>query len=239
MPGTMRQATKAAPKAPGRRPVKRIPAVTQERLLQAATVEFCRHGFNGARVDKIVASARSNPRMLYHYFGSKSGLYLAVLEHAYSELRERERALKLSDLPPAEGMRRLVDFTFDHFGGHPDLIHLINNENLLRARHLRRSKRATAMTSPLVSAIRDLLRRGERDGSFRPGIDAIQLYVSITALSYFHVSNRYTLSTLFEVDLADPAWIAARREHAREMLLAYLSPSGPAQRPRNRHRQLP
>jgi len=218
----------SAAAAATRRHVKRDPTFTRERLLQAAVTEFCGNGFNGARVERIVRTAKSNPRMLYHYFGSKSGLYVAVLERCYGELRALERALKLNDLPPVEGMRRLMDFTFDHFGNHPGLIHLINNENLLRARFLRQSLGIRAMTSPLVAAIRDLLRRGERDGSFRRGIDPIQLYVSITALSFFHVSNCHTLSALFEADLAAPAWIAARREHAREMLLAYLRPPAAA-----------
>jgi AcrR family transcriptional regulator len=213
---------------------KRDPQGTFERILLAAMMEFCRHGFNGARVDRIVAAARINPRMLYHYFTSKGGLYIAVLDRAYGELRARERALKLGDLSPVEGMQRLIDFTFDHFGSHPDLIQLINNENLLRAQYLRRSKQATILTSPLVAAIRDLLRRGERDGTFRRGVDPIQLYVSITALSYFHVSNRFTLSTIFEADLAHPAWIAERRTHARELLLRYLRPRARARRSRSR-----
>jgi AcrR family transcriptional regulator len=219
-----RAAAAAARVAPGgvvRSRGKRDPRRTFERILSAAMVEFCRHGLNGARVDRIVAAARINPRMLYHYFGSKAGLYVAVLDRAYGELRTRERALQLQDLSPLEGMRRLMDFTFDHFGSHPDLIQLINSENLLHARYLKRSKQA-ALTSPLVAAIRDLLRRGERDGTFRRGVDPVQLYVSITALSYFHVSNRFTLSTIFEADLANRRWIGERRVHAREVLLSYL-----------------
>jgi hypothetical protein len=85
------------------------------------------------------------------------------------------------------------------------------------------------MTSPLQEAIADLLRRGRAAGVFRKGVDPVQLYVSMVAMSFTHLSLRYTLSTIFQRDLADPAWLAARREHARTMILSYLaSPPGEA-----------
>ena len=74
------------PKKP-RRP-RRKPAESREQILRAATKEFVTHGFAGARVSRIVNKARSNPRMLYHYFGSKSQLYVAVLEEALAGLRQ-------------------------------------------------------------------------------------------------------------------------------------------------------
>lgn len=220
-PGRRPAATKSMPHGPA----KAAPMGTRERIMKAAVAEFCDHGYNGARISRIVRAAKSNPRMLYHHFGSKSRLYVAVLDQMYGELRALERSLKLADVPPVEGMRRLMDFTFDHFGSHPGLIRLMNSENLMRARFLRKSRRIRAMTSPLVVAIEDLLRRGKQDGSFRTGVDPVQLYVSVTALSYFHVSNRHTLSGMFGIDLGNSTWINVRREHAREMLLAYLRPS--------------
>jgi len=56
---------------PRRRP-RRKPAESREQILRAATREFVTHGFAGARVNRIVKKAGSNPRMIYHYFGSKS-----------------------------------------------------------------------------------------------------------------------------------------------------------------------
>ncbi|MEE8273466.1 MAG: TetR/AcrR family transcriptional regulator [Alphaproteobacteria bacterium] len=211
-----------------RRPaaVRRDPERTRENILKAAQVEFCRKGLSGARVERIATRAGANMRMLYHYFGNKEGLYLAVLERVYERIRSEERKLDLGHLDPVEGMTRLVDFTFSHFARNPDFMTLLGNENLLRARYLKRSKKMPAMTSPLVAAIGDLLGRGEREGVFRSGVDPIQLYVSITALSYLHVANRHTLSTIFRRDLADPDWLEARRAHAREMILGSLAPAG-------------
>ena len=214
---------KTATAAPVAHPVRRRSVgSTKERVLQAALHEFCAHGLKGARVESIARRARLNVRMLYHYFGSKEGIYLAVLERAYEWIRIQQEALHLETLDPLEGMRRLIDFCFAHFGSNGEFLQLVNNENLLRARYLKRIKRVQEMTMPLVTAIQDLLDRGAAEGLFRKDADPVQLYVSILALSVTHVSSRHTLSTIFRTDLADPAWLAQRREQVQAMVLAYL-----------------
>ena len=160
--------------------------------------------------------------MIYHYFGNKEGLYLAVLESAYGEIRKGERELDLAAAEPVEGMRRLISFTFDLFAERPEFMALIANENILKGRFLKRLSSVQAMAVPLVEAIRDLLERGAREGVFRPGVDPVQFYVSVVAQSQLHISNRHTLSVLFDRDLADPVWLEDRRAHTIEMLVAYL-----------------
>jgi len=120
-------------------PVRRDPERTRARILAAARVEFARRGLGGARVDQITARAGSNKRMIYYYFGNKEALFLAALESAYADIREAEQSLKLVDLDPAEGMRRLVRFTWEYYLAHPEFITLLNSENLHRARHRKQS----------------------------------------------------------------------------------------------------
>jgi hypothetical protein len=91
------------------------------------------------------------------------------------------------------------------------------------ARHLKRSRGIAAMHSPLIALLRDLLRRGERAGKFRKGVDPVQLYISIAALGYFYLSNRHTLSTIFERDLLSPKSRAERLKHMIELVLGYLA----------------
>ena len=201
----------------------RDPARSRQAILAAAKAEFCQHGLTGARVERISRRSRTNPRMIYHYFGSKEGLYLAVLESVYGEIRNLERQLELAAEPPVRGMERLIGFTFDFFASRGDFIALIANENILKAKYLKRLPSIRAMTVPLVESIRDLLARGVREGSFREGVDPVQLYVSIVAQSQLHISNRHTLSVLFDQDLEAPDWVAARRAHTIEMLLGYLT----------------
>jgi AcrR family transcriptional regulator len=220
--------TQRAPdtRAPVRR---RNSARTKDTILKAATAEFCRRGFDGARVESISSRSKSNIRLLYQHFGDKTGLYVAVLEHVYAEIRSKERALRLDEFAPDEAMRRLIDFTFVFFATHRDYVALINNENLLRARHMRRSKLIRSLTVPLVTSIREILARGESEGVFRRGVDPVQLYISITAQSYFHVSNRHTLSAMFDKNLASPEWLAERRRHAQDVLMTWLMRDAPAE----------
>lgn len=82
------------------RPLKtqRDPERTKSRILTAALLEFARHGFAGARVDTIARRARTNKRMLYHYFTDKDGLFCAVLRHKIGErLRQVGQAAHKTD----------------------------------------------------------------------------------------------------------------------------------------------
>jgi AcrR family transcriptional regulator len=203
----------------------RNPGRTQAAILDAATAEFARFGLEGARVDRIASRARANKRMLYYYFGDKEALFLAVLERAYEHIRGEEQTLHLADLPPAEGVARLVAFTWSYFLAHPEFITLLNNENLHEAQHLRRSRKIRAMHSPLVATLSELLERGARTGIFRDGVDPVQLYVSIAALGYFYLSNRHTLSTIFGRDLMAPRAKRARLAHVEALVLGYLRPA--------------
>jgi AcrR family transcriptional regulator len=206
-------------------PAARDPERTRARILAAATSEFSRHGLGGARVDRIAGEAGTSKRMLYYYFGNKDDLFLAVLEAAYAHIRSAETKLKLDAVEPVEGIRRLAAFTWRYYLEHPHFLTLLNSENLHGARHLKRSSRVAAMHSPFVSTIAELLRRGEQSGTIRPGIDPVQLYISIAALSYFYLSNNHTLSTIFVRDLLSPRAKAARLRHMTELVEAALRPA--------------
>jgi len=202
---------------------KRDAAATRERVLRAALAEFCEKGFDGARTAGIAARAKCNIRMLYHYFGNKEGIYLAALEHVYAQLRAEEERLDLLHLGPIEGMAALVEFTFDHMLSHQEFIKMIGIENILQGRFLRRSKAVPQGAMPLVKSIKRLLLEGQQQGIFREKIDPVQLYISILSLSYVHISNKHTLSITFGQDLTDADWLAARRKHVQDMVMAYLT----------------
>jgi AcrR family transcriptional regulator len=197
----------------------RDPDKTRQNILGAATEEFAHHGLGGARVDRIASRAGANKRMLYYYFGSKEALFLAVLEAAYERIRSAERELDLEHADPREALKRLVGFTWRYSLEHPEFQSLLASENMYKASHLKRSRRVHRLHSPLVGTLRDILRRGERLGLFRTGIDPVQLYISIAAEGYFYLSNRYTLSSIFARDLMAPRALAARARHVREMIL--------------------
>jgi len=226
----LRPAIKAAAKAIAPEPAssqKRDAAATRQRILQAGSEEFAERGFSGARIDQIAKAARSNVQMIYRYFGSKEGLYLAVLEHTYARVRSRERELKLASCEPAEGFRQLVEFTFDFLIEDPAFVAIIRNENVAGGRFVKRLSSVPVSTLPLLKEIVDLLKRGRASGVFKRDVDPTQLYVTILALCFTHLTNRHTLSAMFRRDLSDRAWLAERREHAVQVVLSYLTSGTP------------
>jgi hypothetical protein len=123
-----------------------------------------------------------------------------------------------------EGMRALIQFTWEYFLAHPEFLSLLATENLHRAKYLRRSARIFDLHPPLVAQISTLLRRGAEKGQFRGDTDAVKVYMSIAALGYFYLSNRWTLSAIFRRDLGADAELKAWGSHIAEVVLSYLRP---------------
>jgi TetR/AcrR family transcriptional regulator len=199
----------------------RDPQRTREKILAQATIEFAAKGFDGARVDGIAARCRLSKNMLYHYFGSKEGLLIAVLERMYEGLRARQRDFSMRGGDPVEAMRRLVAHTFYAFLEHPEAIWLLNDENMHKGRHIRRSRRIRELYDPLVGTIRELLRNGVSQGAFRSDIDPVTLYLSLSALAYHYLSNRYTLQMALNIDLASEKSNKRWLQHITDMILLY------------------
>lgn len=198
---------------------------SQSTILAAARDEFAEYGLGGARVDRIAERAGLNKRLIYYYFEDKEKLFQAVLEQAYRDIREQEERLHLTELEPATAVRRLIEFTWDYYLEHPEFITLLNSANLHRARHLAESRRARELNSPLIETLATVLERGRKEGSFRGGVDPVQLYVSIAALAYFYLSNSHTLSAIFGRDLLTPRARSERLSHMTDVILGYLAPS--------------
>jgi AcrR family transcriptional regulator len=196
---------------------------TRAEILDVATAVFAEQGYSGARVDDIAARTSTTKRMLYYYFGSKEGLYLAVLERAYAGIRALEQQLDVEHLPPVQAIRQLCELTFDHHESHPDFIRLVSIENIHRAEHLATSPVLAELAGPALQVLSGILERGRAEGLFRDDVDALDVHMVISAYCVFRIANRHTWSAIFRRDMLDPA----RREHYRallgEMVLEYLT----------------
>ena len=217
--GRRQRHAKPVPREAGR---TNDPERTQANILQVAEAEFGEKGLAGARIDEIAAATQTSKRMIYYYFGSKEGLYLAVLEEAYRRVRDVESELHLQDLEPEQALRRLVAFTFDHHLQHENYIRLVMSENINRGQYLAQSKRIQDLNVPAIAAIQNLYERGVASGVFRPGLDAVDIHASISALSFFNVSNRHTFGTIFKLDMRSTAYLAHRRENVVDMVVRFL-----------------
>jgi len=201
------------------------PERTKANIMEVAAAEFGEKGLAGARIDEIAAATQTSKRMIYYYFGSKEGLYLAVLEESYRRVRDIESDLHLQDLEPEAALRRLVAFTFDHHLANENYIRLVMSENINRGQYLAQSPRIQELNVPAIAAIRDLYERGLRKGVFRPGLDPVDIHASISALSFFNVSNRHTFGLIFKLDTRSTAYIAQRRESVVEMVVRFMRKS--------------
>jgi len=201
------------------------PARTMAGILDVATTEFAEKGLSGARIDQIAAATKTSKRMIYYYFGSKEGLYLAVLEESYRRMRSIEAQLNLNDLPPEDALRRLVGFTFDHHHGNQAYVRLVMSENMERGSYLAQSKIIRELNVPAIGAIDKLYARGVAQGVFRPGLDPIDIHASISALTFFNVSNQHTFGLIFKGDTRSEQALAARRGSITEMVVRFMRAS--------------
>ena len=187
---------------------------TRAEILDVATREFAGLGYTGARVNEIAEKTRTTKRMLYYYFGGKESLYIAVLEQAYAGIRALERELDVEHLDPVEAMRKLAELTFDHHEAHPDFIRLVSIENIHRAEHIARSATLSGLANPALGVLARILERGRAAGTFRTGVDPLDIHMMISAFCVFRTANRHTFKAIFQRDMLDPK----RRKHYRTML---------------------
>lgn len=192
-------------------------------LIDSATTDFVRHGYEGASVSRIVKAAGCNVRMLYHYFGNKRGLYHACLEQAYEDLRKGEAEAAFWYLPPAEAIDGLVRFTFDYMCKNPQFQALMRIENMTDAQEVRDLTSVNTRAKTLIQAIDVILDRGMEDRSFAFQPDPGLLYLSILGLSTVHIANQHTMSVVLGRDLGDQTFLDARREEVVEIIRASLS----------------
>lgn len=204
------------------KPRTRDARATRQRLLLTAYKEFAARGYDGARVDAIVLRCKVSKNLLYHYFDGKEALFIEVMEYAYGAMRERQNELALSGDDPISDMRTLVSQTVQYFIEHPEFLQLLSNENLHKARHIRKSRKITDMFNPLRTALDDILEKGKQKGVFRKDADWIDLYVSISGLGSYAITNRYTLSYVLGVDLGTKDRVDGRLSHVPDMILSYL-----------------
>jgi AcrR family transcriptional regulator len=197
------------------------PARTMAGILEVATREFANKGLSGARIDAIAEATHTSKRMIYYYYGSKEGLYVAVLEESYRRMRQIESELHLEDLEPEAALRRLVEFTFDHHADNEDYIRLVMNENIEQGAYLAQSTSIQELNVPAIEAIRSLYNRGVKQGLFRPGLDPVDIHASISALTFFNVSNRHTFGLIFK-DKTRSAASTVRRASITDMVVRFV-----------------
>lgn len=218
----LREKSKDKPTIGGKTRIRDAEA-TMARILDAAKKEFAKKGLGGARVDAIAEKARANKRMIYHYFGSKDQLFQKVIETAYVDIRTAEQKLNLDHLDPKDALERLIVFTWDYYLKNPEFITLVNSENLHRAKHLKSSETVKVYSRRFVSMVKTILDRGVAVGAFRKGVDPVQLNITIAAIGYYYLTNRFTGSVMYERDLMAQKALEERLRFNIETIMRLVS----------------
>jgi AcrR family transcriptional regulator len=204
----------------------KAPEANRARILQAAIDEFAARGFKGASMDAIAARTHTTRALINYYFGSKEKLYIAVLEQLYAEIREAEAKLDLDHLPPAEAVRRIVEFTYNYYLEHEGFVRLVVAENQARGRHLRKSKTMRTLNRPIIDRLARVIARGQAEGLFREDLDPVEVHKSIAALGMFNVTNQYTFGAIFQRDMGAKGDVSRRRAMVADVILSYLTRGG-------------
>jgi TetR/AcrR family transcriptional regulator, upper aerobic nicotinate degradation pathway regulator len=201
---------------------------TRDSILRAATKIFAKHGFSGGRVEQISKAAKSYDRMIYYYFDSKEGLYIAVLEAMYRRFNEAESTLELPVDQPVESLRAVISFMWTFYQRNPEFISLLNDENLHRGKHISKSLRAREYSSPAIDVLRRLLAIGSESGLFRKDVAARDVYLLIASMNYFYLSNRHTLSAFVGERLESAEALAHWHQFVVETVLRTVKASADA-----------
>ena len=218
------QASRTAKSGAAKPPKQRDPEVTRARILEAAKMEFAKLGLTGARVEAIATRSKANKRMIYHYFGGKEQLFVAVLESAYADIRTAELKLDLDHLSPEEAIVALTTHTWNYYLKHPEFMTLVNSENLHKASHLKKSERFRELHHDFISMLQRILDRGVEAGVFRSGVDARQLHITMAAIGYYYLTNRHTSGLIFDIDFMSKDALKARLDFNIETVLRLLRP---------------
>jgi AcrR family transcriptional regulator len=199
------------------------PARTMSDIISVATTEFADKGLSGARIDAIAEQTKTSKRMIYYYFGSKEGLYIAVLEDAYRRIRSIEASLHLEDIDPVEALKKLVSFSVDYHHSNPDFVRLVMNENIHYGEFLMQSKLIKTLNTPAIEAMKDVYKRGVASGVFRDGLEPVDIHLNMSSMCFYAVSNQYTFGNIFAYDINKPKTLEQRRKSVVETVLRYVS----------------
>ena len=158
-------------------------------ILEVATREFAAHGLAGARIEKIQQQTRTSKRMIYYHFGSKEGLYRAVIERAFEMAREVDKDFDPQKGTPEQALKQIANNAFEAFTQNPSFVRLLTFENLSGAPYIRQSQHASRLNRLAMADLESVLKRGYADGSIRKDVKPLDVYINMVGLCYYHVAH--------------------------------------------------
>ncbi|EGI6067515.1 TetR/AcrR family transcriptional regulator [Salmonella enterica subsp. enterica serovar Denver] len=194
----------------------------KEKLLLCAVNEFAEYGYEGARVDNIVKAADCSKQTVYHHFGNKENLFIEVLEYTWNDIRQKEKALDVSGLSPAQAIEKIIDFTWNYYIANPWFLNIVHSENQSKGVHYAKSKRLPEINYSHLELMASLLEKGKALNIFKQDIDPLQVNINIAALGSYYLINQHTLGLVYHISMVSPQALEARRKVIKETIMSWL-----------------
>ena len=197
---------------------------TSDTILDAAEELFARQGFAATSTKQIGAAAGVNPALIHYYFGSKEGLYRALLSRLFESIMARGAEQLAASPPPDVAVRALVGVQSETMVAHPSFPRLLARE-LVDHGMTHAGESITRLSETLFRRLCDLVRAGQEAGMFRRDMDPRFAALSVVSLvPYFHIA-RPVVGILLDSgpDGPDEEAMRAYGRHAAEFALAALA----------------
>jgi AcrR family transcriptional regulator len=199
---------------------------TLKRLLAAARGEFASKGLAGARIEDIARDAGITKQLVYHYYGSKDGLFVAVLDESSETIMSELTGLDVESLRPQAALRVMLNHFFDQYRDDPLLGALALEGIRYHHSHQTPRNRFLELTPALIGKLDAILKRGAISGEFKPDVNPRLLLASAALLTSGWFTNRYSVSALTGLDTESVDGMATWREYSAELVLASISRGG-------------
>ncbi|NWB11425.1 TetR family transcriptional regulator [Pseudomonas sp. D5002] len=196
---------------------------TMNRLLAAARIEFARKGLAGARVEAIAIDAGVTKQLVYHYYGSKEGLFVAVLDESSDNIMSELVNLNVESLPPPLAMRSVLNHFFDQYRFDPFLGSLALEGIRYHDVHETPRNHFLELAPALIAKLDAILKRGAASGDFRADINPRLLLASASLVTTGWFTNSYSMSALAGLDTDSEEGLSTWRQYSADFVLAGIS----------------
>lgn len=208
-------------------PAKSIKKTTRDRdgmhrILNAAIDEFCKAGLAGAKLDTIAKDADVSKQLIHHYFGTKSDLYIAVINEISAQEIIELGKIDYEKHSPDIAIRLFLERSYDFFVNWPMLAGLYNDQSLYGAEHIPECRDLVQQCPKILARLKLVIEKGKKQGIFRKDIDAEKSLAAAIMVTLGGVTQGPIISTIVPIDLSTDTNLQNWKEFAIEFSLNAL-----------------
>lgn len=196
---------------------------TLKRILGAARQAFSGNGLAGARIEDIAQEAGVTKQLIHHYYGTKEGLFVAVLDEASDTIMSELVGLEVDSLSPTDALRRVLNHFFDQYQNDPMMGSLALEGIRYHDAHQTPRNHFLELAPKLIDKLEVILQRGAQSGVFKPGINARLFLATAALVTTGWFTNRYSTSALTGLDTYSEEGLRVWREHSADFVLASIA----------------